>query len=252
MFFGDFGQSLGVGTVIPTNHHDPFHLSLKCADFLLSFVGGVADGIKYLDVRKTIPQSRNNRFKIFIILGSLGHHKGMRQLREPGHILCFLDDMGGFLAVPHKSDHFSVVFVAHNDGGAILAGLVTDNGLNTGNLGACGVDDPEPRIPERFPFMGRNAMGPNNNTTGGKSGGVIDGFDALGFEEIQNLFVVYERPKSKQGALLFIGFGHDHFHGPAHPHAEARCLGQYDFHVVSSPDIFCMAEKYRSSAAIMV
>ena len=68
-------------------------------------------------------------------------------------------------------------------------------------------------------------MGSNQDPAGGKPRGVVGGFYPFGLKEVQYLLVVNEGAKRKERAFFFVGFSHDHFHGPSHAHAEAGGFG---------------------------
>ena len=140
---GDSHQTPGIPAVKPSDHHQAVHLPGQLPDFLLAFMGGVADGIEDLQSGIAALQGLHHLLKQGFVLGGLGHDDHPFQIRQVLELLETGDDDPPVPRVTQEPDDLRVVLVPDDDGGVALLEVSFDNGLDFDNPRAGGVDDLE-------------------------------------------------------------------------------------------------------------
>ena len=72
-------------------------------------------------------------------------------------------------------------------------------------------------------------MGPDSKNSLLNPLDIVNRGDAFGFQEGYDLVIVNKGPIGEDGPLIFVGFGENHFHGPADTHT--KCSGFCKFNL---------------------
>jgi len=141
-FLGNLDKASGVSTVKPPHHNKPINVRSQGFHFLLTARSGIAD--RFMDLRVRVPSPDGiHHFLILVhILGSLGDDDELLHLRQIAHLAALLDNVHAPVPVPDQTDNLRMTGLTDDHGAISLAGVIPDNRLHMGDMGAGRIDDP--------------------------------------------------------------------------------------------------------------
>ncbi len=227
---GDLHQPLGIAAVAAPHHHQGLSLPGQFLDLGLAGGGGVADGIENLRLGKPGGNLLDPGLKLGLALGGLGHHDQLVKVRQVGHILGGGYYVTPFLGVAQQAPNLRVVGVPHDQSGEPFGGPAPDDGLDLGYPGAGGIDDTPAGLLQQAPFLGRDAVGPDNHQSLRHFFPGLQDRDPPFPQQFQDLGVMDQGPIGVNPGLVFVDGLQDHLQRPLDADTKPGGAGQNYLH----------------------
>ena len=113
-----------------------------------------------------------------------------------------------------------MILVPDNDGRIPFFGMVSNDRLDPGHAGTCGVDQPETGCLDSGALVGWYAMGPDHDGAAFQPGDILDGYHPLRFEQVHHLGVMYQRTEGINGPFFTVRLCQDLLHGATDAHTK--------------------------------
>ncbi len=143
---GNFRQADSVAAVVPADYDDGIHLGGKFRYLRLAFTRGIANRVVDFVVGSLCGGPLLYGIVKFDILSRLGDDDGLLEGRQGCQFSQVVNHMALAAGVALQANYFGVITVSNNNGGIPLLGVFANDGLDSDDARAGGIDNFEPGI----------------------------------------------------------------------------------------------------------